>query len=503
MEAEFAMTNRRRYLFVPILGTLFAAIAFWYFSSDPDAPKRHWPELQAAAESTTPVAVRVGPNVHVSVNDIREKYWECVLACDPSDSLKQYGAAMLMRADPQRDIVAFYSRDGGMSWQEALHKVCPDGHAFNDPTIAVGPDGTAYLAYMDVDQDASSSKENVGSLVFLASSDGGKTWEARSRHSNYVDRPWLAVDTLSSQYRGRVYCLGQTEPRDPSGEITHAEPILLVSEDRLATLSEERNPHQGRQMLNCRPAGPVVFSDGTVMLAYMDQYLKRRIRGWPRPAIYIATTSDGGLSFEDQAPVNTRWWHDHVSSSPNSSAGAEFPQLAVDTESRFAERVYCVWSDGEELHDATRIFFSFSVDRGRSWSQPVTLSEQPLTESGDQSYSSWMPTISVNKNGVVAVSWYDRRGLPGTRTEPLPDGNGLMRTVSEGWNVRLRVSTDGGATWQPSVELNEQPGQGGIHVGHTAGLAAAPDGRFHASWIDNRTGENEIWTASILVEEVP
>ncbi|MEQ9407372.1 MAG: sialidase family protein [Fuerstiella sp.] len=497
------MKIRRRYLFVSILGALFVALACWYLSSDPDAPKRHWPELQAAEKSTPSVAVKVGPNVHVSVNAHGEDYWECVLACDPSDSRRLYGAAMLMRADPQRDIVAFYSHDGGMSWHEAVHRVCPAGHAFNDPAIAVGPDGAAYLAYMDVDRDASSSTGRVGSLVFLASSDGGGTWEERSLYSDYVDRPWLAVDTLSSRYRGRVYCLGQIEPRDASGEITHAEPILLVSEDGLDTLSEARSPHQGRQMLNCRPAGPVVFSDGTVMLAYMDQYLKRRIRGWPRPAIYVATTSDGGLSFEDQALVNTRWWHDHISSSPNSPSGVEFPQLAVDTESRFAERVYCVWSDGEKSQDASRVFFSFSEDRGRSWSQPVTLSEQALTENGDQSYSSWMPTVSVNKNGVVAVSWYDRRGLPGTRSEPLPGEKGIMRIVSEGWNVRLRLSVDGGATWQPSVVLNEQPGQGDIHVGHTAGLAASTDGRFHANWIDNRTGENEIWTASILVEEVP
>ncbi len=503
--SDFSMKARRFYLFtcLSILGVLFAAIASLFMFFDPDAPKRHWPKLQTAFESSTSVAVRVGPNVRVSVNELEENYWECVSACDPADPLRQCAAAMLMRADPQRDIVVFFSHDGGLSWHEALHVVCPAGHALNDPTIAVGPDGTAYLAYMDVDQEASSRSGNVGAIVFLLSSDGGKTWELRSRYPGYVDRPWLAVDTSSSKYRGRIYCLGQVEPRDQHGEITHATPILLVSEDGLASFSEVLFPHQGRQMLNCRPARPVVFSDGTVMLAYMDQYLKKKIRGWPRPAIYIATTNDGGSSFEAQAQVNTRWWHDDVSSSPNSPAGAEFPQLAVDTGSRFAERVYCVWPDGDELQDATRIFFSVSDDRGGSWSRPVVLSEQSLAASGDKTYVSWMPSISVNKLGYVAVSWYDRRGLPRTRIERLQDGNGLLRTVSEGWNVRLRVSTDGGATWQPSVVLNEQPGQGRIHVGHTAGLAAALDGRFHASWIDNRSGENEIWTASILVEQSP
>jgi hypothetical protein len=120
-------------------------------------------------------------------------------------------------------------------------------------------------------------------------------------------------------------------------------------------------------------------------------------------------------------------------------------------------------------------------------------------------YITFMPSIAVNKEGLVAVNWYDRRGLPKSRLVPTEIDLGGRKVTAfnleaNGWNVRLRASLDGGATWLPSVQVNEEPGQGKIEVGHTAGLAASADGRFHAAWIDNRTGQNQLWTAAIEVK---
>jgi hypothetical protein len=119
-------------------------------------------------------------------------------------------------------------------------------------------------------------------------------------------------------------------------------------------------------------------------------------------------------------------------------------------------------------------------------------------------YITFMPSVAVNKYGVVAVSWYDRRGLPKIRLVPQDGKDGKIlsyKLVAEGWNVRLRASLDGGATWLPSVQVNEQAARGGIDlpVGHSAGLASGADGRFHAAWIDNRTGTHQVWTAAVVV----
>ena len=168
-----------------------------------------------------------------------------------------------------------------------------------------------------------------------------------------------------------------------------------------------------------------------------------------------------------------------------------FPQLAADhTTGTYRDRVYVVWTDRvEEGAGAPHIRFSFSRDKGRSWSEPQVLSEQPAAV--EQNYAAYLPAIAVNKDGVIAVSWYDRRGLP----------KGTPARYAPGWNVRLRVSLDGGATWQPSVQVNEKPGKAPYdRVRDTAGLAADANGSFHPAWIDDRTGKRQVWTASVRVE---
>jgi hypothetical protein len=96
----------------------------------------------------------------------------------------------------------------------------------------------------------------------------------------------------------------------------------------------------------------------------------------------------------------------------------------------------------------------------------------------------------VNDEGIVAVSWYDRRGLPASD----------VTLDFAGWNVRARLSVDGGATWLPSVQLNARQSQGKFEVGHTAGLSAAADGRFHALWIDARDGTRQLHTTSFGIK---
>ena len=65
--------------------------------------------------------------------------------------------------------------------------------------------------------------------------------------------------------------------------------------------------------------------------------------------------------------------------------------------------------------------------------------------SPDEEYMSYLPRIAVNKHGIVAVRWYDRREFPPARN-----------WEADGWNVRLRMSVDGGATWSRNVQTKER-----------------------------------------------
>ena len=487
----------RKLWLVGVAIVVFSAVViglYYFIIYNPGAPRDDWPVLQAASTATDAAQVVVGPNVHVSASLDRFQYWECVVAAHPQDPARLFTAVLHYRGK-EVDVAGFYSDDGGATWQLGCDLAAPPGKKFFDPTVAFGPDGALYLVHM------LSHLKNVphgtaegGELHFHASLDGGKTWEPRAVVKNYIDRPWIAVDTTTGPHRGRFYCIGQIN-----------KPIVYTSIDGATTLAPPLTPLTRVELSNCRPANPAVMPDGGVLFVCQDRYVEsvRRFRSelWPRPLIVALRSTDGGRTLTRSTPVNTKWWHDTIHSY-HKSLGADFPQLAADPGSRrLAGRVYCVWSDGNDPGSA-RVFFCASPDGGATWGRPVVISEQPMDADPEAVYATWMPSIAVNKDGVVAVSWYDRRGLPKPRMVPTEvkfQGRLVPKRVTHGWNVRLRVSLDGGATWLPSVQLSEQPSQRELQVGHTAGLAAAADGRFHATWIDDRTGTTQLWGAAVEV----
>jgi hypothetical protein len=234
----------------------------------------------------------------------------------------------------------------------------------------------------------------------------------------------------------------------------------------------------------------VVLADGTVLVTSAvfvtgsDAHLE----------LPLWRSADGGRSFE-RVTTNLagRWKHPRIKSP--SVFGVFYPRLAVDPGSRaFAGRLYCVWRDGH-ASDETYILLSRSGDGGASWSAPVVVSEQPAGASAAADYAADVPAVAVNRDGVVAVSWYDRRGLPGHVVGP-----GGVIPPAPGYNARLRVSLDGGETWQPSVQLNAVAMKGNVEdARYWTGLAAAADGRFHAAWIGDTTGKRQVWTAAVEV----
>ncbi|HVT37620.1 MAG TPA: sialidase family protein, partial [Gemmatimonadaceae bacterium] len=188
------------------------------------------------------------------------------------------------------------------------------------------------------------------------------------------------------------------------------------------------------------------------------------------------------------------------------------PALAIDVSTgRFKDRLYVVWPDRRRGHSEIR--FSWSADRGATWSAPRLINDNAGTDHTDQ----FMPEIAVNRGGVVGVTWYDRRN----------------HADNLGWDVRFTTSFDGGATFQPSVMVSEHgasfpagtarerlrpagdpdaPRTERAQIsagrdsflfmgGDTAGLAADAAGLFHAVWVDNHTGVPQVWTAWIAVRD--
>jgi hypothetical protein len=473
-----------------IIGTscaLAAAGVYLFVSNDPYAPRSDWPVLQAAAPASDARQVTVGKNICVSVQQ-PGAFEYCTIAADPADSSRLF-AACLQRKNSNLNLVGFYSWDGGSTWALGCERIATTKERRSDPSVCFGPNGVVYLVVMRFDPklDLSLGSQGKQKIEFLASTDGGKIWEERGVIPIYIDRPWLAVETAQGPHLGRVYCVGNVDGL-----------IFSHSDDGAMSFGPLLDPI-GLKILNCRLANPAITSNGTLLLVYEDRIIKPRWQGTRyRPQLHTLRSRDGGETFEEMNPVNTKWRHDTILSSR--STNTYFPQLAADPGSQsFDGRVYCVWADGNS-DLAERIFFSSSSDDGETWTDAIVVSEQPMEVAGSGEQMAFIPSIAVNLSGVVAVSWYDRRGLLPGRHVPIEGKQDYFTTEAPGWNVRLRASLDGGRTWLPSVQVNEEPGHGEASVGHAAGLAASPDGRFHAAWVDNRTGRRHLWTAAIEVD---
>jgi hypothetical protein len=461
---------------------VLAAVGWWSWPVEWSFEDLFFPRLEIAL-TAAPATITVGENVHISKPHEKIAFTECIIAADPNRENRLFAASMYWPHADRQSLVGYLSDDGGATWSTSLELIADreKRECLNDPTAAFGPDSDLYVVHMRLD-DAKRGpewvgKEGAGSLDWLCLPSGATAWETRGRIDRFIDRPWLAIDHTKGPNRGRLYC---------SANISAG--FFITSSDGGRTFQFPTVPYPPRW--NAYPAQPVVLSDGSVVAAFRSS----RDRGFVWQPQYMRTflSGDGGQTLTAGAHVSN-WKHAHLTPNMLTTEGPTFPQMAVDPGSRrFADNLYVVWAQRFDNRRSTEwILFSRSTDRGKTWSAPVNLSEQTEAEDPARDYLAYIPCVAVNRAGVVAVTWYDRRGLT-----PAAEGGAMT-----GWNVRMRVSLDGGATWAPSVQVTSQPSTGELTGGHTAGLTADAAGRFHPLWIDDRSGKPQLWTAAVRVEE--
>ena len=133
---------------------------------------------------------------------------------------------------------------------------------------------------------------------------------------------------------------------------------------------------------------------------------------------------------------------------------AAMPQLAVTPDGR----VLASWL--EKTADGHR--FRFAALEGDAWSAPVTIAE------GDRFFANWadVPSIAALADGALAAHWLERSG-PGTYA----------------YDVRVRLSRDGGATWSAPVS----PHRDGTESEHGfVSMFDQPGGGLGLIWLDGR-----------------
>jgi hypothetical protein len=513
---------------------------------------------QQPPESRPGPRVVVGPNLRVSANTASGNRNECWIAASPAN--RRFLVAVSQSAPenaagavggPRRCMTAI-SRNGGETWREITLPKQEDG-AF-DPMAVAGTDGRIYVmqAVLTAPPGGGSARRE-GTIRVWSTADEGRHWRGPAELKCPVapDHPRMVVDTTDGPHRGRLY-IAWNEVADTvfkkkfhiflnysdDGGQTFNDPILLGSED------------DGKLVIT----EPIVLADGTLLVTYYQYFFPLSGKRNEHQPVYVLQSTDGGDTFgkpQKIGEVGSSGWR-----YLRRDFGRAFtlPIFTADTSptSRYRDRLYYVWDDATSGQSS--IWLSMSSDRGRTWSKPRALNDNPAPTAGMPPDFRMTPVVAVNRDGVVGVAWYDRRDDPTRRC----------------WRQYFTASSDGGATFLPNVaissagscpdkdaaptvyvsnvaadiddtlpsqdeiaglpdnerrQLEEELGIAAalkevdtgktprlrvafdkgrnIWPGHYTGLTADPDGAFHALWADRRSKLQQLYTARIEVAAAP
>jgi hypothetical protein len=368
-------------------------------------------------------------------------------------------------ANPQQVVAVFqdeahaaYSQDAGRRWTLAEGVAPKNYRVSGDVSTTFDNQGHAFVCYIAFDKLGSFNYWAHGATrngIFVRRSlDGGKTWEAdhipvveqRSEPGiPFEDKPYIVADNSKSRYAGNLY-IGWTRWR-----IADSQMVLSRSTDDGKTWSEpiEIDAHPGLPRDDNGAAegfDAVVGADGTLYAIWSQDN-----------DILLAISRDGGKSFSRaRAVIHTAPIMFAIQTLERANG---FPQIALDPKSK---RLYITWSDYR--NGDLDVFISTSDDRGKRWSRPVRVNDDPV-HNGAEQFFQWLAVDPID--GSVNVVFYDRRRDPENKKQI----------------VVLARSTDGGKTFA-NYAWTEHPFEvNDVFFGDYIGLAAY-GGRVYGVWTE-------------------
>jgi hypothetical protein len=471
-------------------------------------------EKKEAEEKSVIQINKIEENKQVSLALPHIPHYGIVFDTNPANPKNLAAGGIIFPAEYAHPSIAIYvSFDGGSSWE--IRSILPEGikKEGENPILAFDLDGTAYFSYLETDRPR---RENSSYPVSLfRSEDGGRTWSnaLKAEREYLFDYHYLLTDQSGSKNAHCLYLVG-TEIAKKVHNDDNKKLSVYYSKDKGSTFKGPAKLIDGVGSFNGR-----VLSDGTLVILYTRNLFSKQ-KGYHDGSddeLLVITSQDNGKSYS--SPVVVTDIH-----KAKKSAVSDIPSIAIDNSSGpFRDRIYATWLDARRgCYD---VYLSWSSDKGKTWSTPVIINDNPLPANPQEGPDHTCPAVAVNKEGVVGVLWYDRRD-DGFSKESI--FSGLRRTTESliehdnRWQIYFSASLDGGESFLPNVKVstalfsNNAPGNWvpmarrdklsfylpqNIYpgAGKAGCFAASSDGQFRALWVDSRTGVSQIWTVPIEV----
>jgi hypothetical protein len=361
----------------------------------------------------------------------------------------------------QDNVHAAYSPDSGHTWHPAEDVAPKTYRVSGDVSVAFDNLGHAFVCYIAFDKLGSFNYWARGATrngIFVRRSlDGGKTWEAEhvpvaeqptEPGIPFEDKPYIVADNTKGKYAGNLY-IGWTR-----WTLTNSQMMISRSTDDGRTWSKpmEIDDHPGLPRDDNGAAegfDGVVAPDGTLYAIWSQD-----------DEIMLTTSRDGGQTFSHARPmIHTAPTMFAVESLERANG---FPQIAIDPKSK---RLFVTWSDYR--NGDLDVFLSTSDDKGKRWSEPVRVNNDPV-HNGAEQFFQWLAVDPTD--GSVNVLFYDRRGDPRGRKQI----------------VVLARSVDSGHTFANYAWTNELFDAEGVFFGDYTGVAAY-GGRVYGVWMEKPT----------------
>jgi hypothetical protein len=454
--------------------------------------------------------IEVGPNMLVS-RDGDFAHMETSVGVNPRNPKNLVGASITAsRGEGGFACKTYTSLDGGSTWTDS---VIPEQLEWGggDPQVDFGPHGTAYFTGLAFVKDDKGNAK--GGLFFYRSEDGGKNWEKPTDLGYNYDHEVMVVDRSFGRFAGRVYISVLY------GEYPEYTVGIFRSDDDGRTFTGPVDAASGHKILGINTAANIVlFRDGTLLLPYVDfEYEPEKAKKSHTMNSWFVSSSDGGVTFSAPSKIGTQEFRPFNNKEPRKAVEPTPPTYAVDLSDLFPDRIYIAWTDYRS--GAYKIYLSYSSDKGKTWSPAKAIF--PDTPPWASQYQ---PSIAVNKQGVVGVTWLDTRNAPNRDDEHYDEYFSASLDGGETFSVPVRVSSATSTPfgqgnlrmqamlWKMAVpEKNEEEvrmsfisaGARWPAGGDYLGLTADREGVFHPLWADARTGTFQLETAAISVIKPP